>query len=477
MTDLSVTTLTGGDSVLEDAAVLDFRTRLRGPLLTPADAGYDDARLIHNGMHDKRPALIVRCSGVADVVEAVNFARTRGLLLAVRGGGHNVAGNACCDGGLMLDLSLMRGVHVDPKTRTAHVQGGATLGEVDRETQVFGLAAPGGNVSTTGVGGLTLGGGMGHLRRKHGLAIDNLRSVEVVLASGEVVTASQDENAELFWGLRGGGGNFGVATSFEFHLHPVGPLVTLCAPWYPVDDAKAVLAAWRDFMDRAPEEFSCLAAFWTIPAAPGIPAEHHGKRALLFGGVHCGPVDEGLKFIQPLRELGTPMLDLSGPAPWAAVQAAFDPFFPKGLRRYYFKSRYLNNLDDNTIAALLPRAINPPDPSVLIALWHLGGAMHRVGSTETAFPEREAQFLFSVDAIWDDPEISEEVVAYARGYLAEMEPSLKAGLYVNFAGLGEEGESLVKAAYGPNYDRLVQVKNRYDPGNLFRLNQNIRPTV
>jgi FAD/FMN-containing dehydrogenase len=476
MTGLTVTTL-GGERLVEQAVVDEFRTRLRGPLVTPGEAGYDEARQIHNGMHDKRPALIVRCSGVADVVEAVNFARAHDLLLAVRGGGHNVAGHAACDGGLVIDLSAMRSIHVDPSARTARVQGGATLGDLDRETQVFGLAVPAGNVSTTGVGGLTLGGGMGHLRRKHGLAIDNLLSAQVVLASGEVVTASPDEHADLFWGLRGGGGNFGVVTSFEFRLHPVGPLVTLCAPWYPVDDAKAILAAWRDFMDKAPEEFSCLAAFWTIPAAPGIPEEHHGKRALLFGGVHCGPVDEGQKFIQPLRELGTPMLDLSGPAPWAAVQAAFDPFFPKGLRRYYFKSRYLKHLDDSTIAALLPRAINPPAPPVLIALWHLGGAMHRVGSTETAFAEREAAFLFSVDAIWDDPEISDEVVAYARRYLTEMEPYLKAGLYVNFAGLGEEGESLVRAAYGPNYDRLVAVKNRYDPGNLFRLNQNIKPAA
>jgi FAD/FMN-containing dehydrogenase len=476
MTDLRVITTTGGENVLEEAAVNEFKTSLRGQLLTPGDAGYDDARLIHNGMHDKRPALIARCTGVADVVAAVNFARTHHLLVAVRGGGHNVAGNASCDGGIMIDLSQMKGIHVDQKAKTARVQGGATLGDLDRETQVFGLAAPGGNVSTTGVGGLTLGGGFGHLRRKYGLAIDNLQSVDLVTADGQVLTASQDENAELFWGLRGGGGNFGVVTSFEFRLHPVGPTVALCAVWYPVDDAQAILAKWRDFMSNAPEEFSSLALFWTVPAAPGILEEYHGKRSLVLAGVHCGPLEDGLRLIQPLRELGTPMLDQSGPAPWTVVQSAFDPFFPTGLRRYYFKSRYLKNLDDAAIGALLPRAINPPAPPVLIAIWHLGGAMHRVGSTETAFAERQAPFLFSVDAIWDDPKITDDVVAYARAFLAEMEPYSSGGLYVNFAGLGEEGENLVKDAYGANYKRLVALKNKYDPANLFHLNQNIKPS-
>jgi FAD/FMN-containing dehydrogenase len=332
-------------------------------------------------------------------------------------------------------------------------------------------------VSTTGVGGLTLGGGLNHLRRKYGLAIDNLLSVEIVTADGKVLTASKDENSELFWGVRGGGGNFGVVTSFEFRLHPVGPIVALCAVWYPVDNAKAILQKWRDFMSSAPEEFSGVADFWTVPAAPGIPEEYQGKRALVLAGVHCGVLEEGLACIQPLREMGTPMLDQSGPAPWTVVQSAFDPFFPKGQRQYYFKSRYLKRLDDATIDALLPRAINPPDPSILIALWHYGGAMQRVGNTETAFMGREAAILLSVDCIWDDPAKTEEVLAYARAYLAEMEPYSPGGLYVNFAGLGEEGEKLVKAAYGANYERLVALKSKYDPGNLFRLNQNIRPTA
>ncbi len=477
MTDMQVRILSGEEAVLAGAAVAEFRNRLRGDLVTASDARYDEVRMIWNGMHDKRPALIARCTGVADVIEAVNFARDNNLLTAVRGGGHNVGGSASCDGGIMIDLSLMTAVFVDPKARTARVQGGATLGDLDRETQVFGLATPGGVVSTTGVAGLTLGGGLSHLRRKYGLALDNLLSVDIVTAGGEALTASEDENSDLFWGVRGGGGNFGVVTSFEFRLHPVGPMVTLCAPWYPVEDAKEILNAWSCFMKDAPEEFSSIADFWTIPAAPGFPEEHHGKRALLVAGVYCGPLEEGERFIQPLRELGTPMADLSGPVPYVDVQAAFDPFFPKGQRHYYFKSRYINDLDDDTIDALLPRAINPPDPSILIAIWHYGGAMQRVDNSETAFMGREAPYLFSVDCIWDDPAKDQEVVAYAQDYLAEMEPYSPGGLYVNFAGLGEEGNALVRSAYGANYDRLVVLKNKYDPTNLFRINQNIKPTV
>lgn len=477
MSDLQVTTSQGGEAILEEAAVDAFRTVLRGELVTPDDARYDEVRQIWNGMHDKRPSLIAQCTGVADVMEAVNFARTHNLLVSVRGGGHNVGGTASNDGGIMIDLSLMKGIHVDPTTKTVRVQGGATLGDLDRETQVYGLAVPAGNVSTTGVAGLTLGGGLGHLRRKYGLAIDNLKSVEIVTADGQVRTASAEENSDLFWGVRGGGGNFGVVTSFEFQAHPVGPMVTLCAPWYDAGNAKELLSTWAEFMESAPEEFTSLALIWTVPAAPDIPEEHHGKRAVVLAGVHCGPLEEGERIIQPLREIGTPLIDMSGPAPWTDVQASFDPFFPKGERQYYFKSRYLKGLDEKTIEAMLPRALKPPAPFVLIAIWHNGGAMQRVDSAETAFTGREAPYLFSVDAVWDDPDQNDEVVAYARAFLAEMEPFSPGGLYVNFAGLGEEGENLVKDAYGANYQRLVGLKNKYDPTNLFHLNQNIKPTA
>jgi len=477
MADLQVTLNGGAETKLMEKAVNDFRATFRGNVITPVDSGYDDARLIWNRMHDKRPALIARCTGVADVIAAVNFARTNNLLVAVRGGGHNSAGTGSCDGGIMIDLSLMIGVHVDAKARTVRAQGGATWGDVDRETQIFGLATPGGNVSTTGIGGLTLGGGIGHLRRKYGLSIDNLLSVEIVTTDGQFLTASESENAELFWGIRGGGGNFGVVTSFEFRLHPVGPIVMHCSAWYPAEDANAILAAWRDFMATAPEELSSSPAFWSVPAIPSIPAELHYRRALILPAVYSGPAEEGERVVRPLRELGTPLLDLSGCKPYTVVQSAFDSFFPKGKRHYYFKSRYLNNLNDDTIAALIPNAVNPPVPSVLIVLWHCGGAMSRVGTDATAFMGRSAPFLLSVDAIWDDPAHSERVIAYSRRFLANMEPYSPGGLYMNFAGLGEEGESLVRAAYGAHYDRLVALKNKYDPTNLFRLNQNFKPTV
>ncbi len=469
--------MNGQLATLDEATITEFRTRLRGQVITPESANYDEVRLIWNGMHDKRPALIARCRGVADVIDAVNFARENHLLVAVRGGGHNVAGSASCDGGIMIDLSLMTGVHVDPKAKTARVQGGATWGDVDRETQLWGLAAPGGVVSTTGVGGLTLGGGLGWLRRKHGLSIDNLLSVEIVTADGQLLTASETENGDLFWGIRGGGGNFGIVTSFEFRLHPVGPTVMLCAPWYPAENAKEILIAWRKFMESAPEELSSNALFWTVPAVPGFPEAAHGKRALILAAVYSGPADEGARVVQPLRELGIPLLDLSGPLPWTAVQSAFDPFFPKGVRHYYFKSRYLRELNNETMDALIPQAIHPPTPSTLVVLWHYGGAMRRVGVDETAFMGREVPFLLSVDAIWDDRADTDSVLTYSRQFLASMEPYSPGGLYVNFAGLGEEGEKLVKAAYGSHYERLVMLKNKYDPNNLFRLNQNIKPSL
>ena len=477
MQDLKVTTKLGTSANLSAAAVEEFKSGFRGKVLCADDEDYDNIRTIWNGMHDKRPALIARCTGVADVIDAVNFSRNNNLLMAVRGGGHNVAGSASCDGGIMIDLSLMKGIRVNQKACTVHAQGGATWGDLDRETQVFGLAAPGGVVSTTGIAGLTLGGGLGWLRRKHGLSIDNLLSVDIVTADGKFSTASASENADLFWGVRGGGGNFGVVTSFEFRLHPVGPMVTLCAPWYPVEMAKTLLPAWQEFMKTAPEELSSQAMFWTVPPAPNFPPETHGKRVIILAAVYTGAIEDGERITKPLRELATPLIDLSGPIPWTAVQSAFDPFFPKKVQLYYFKSRYLNNLDKEAIDTIVPLASNPPAPMVLIAIWHYGGAMNRKGPDETAFTGRDAPFLFSVDAIWNDPEETQNVVAYSRNFLKEIEPYSTGGMYVNFAGLGEEGEALVRSAYGANYEKLVALKNKYDPTNLFRLNQNIKPTV
>lgn len=473
---MSVTAYPNQAHSLSEAAQ-GLQEQMRGQVILPSHPEYDEARRVWNGMIDKYPALIARCTGVADVMAAVKFAREHDLLVAVRGGGHNVAGHATCDGGLVIDLSPMKGIHVDPEKRIARAEPGVTWGELDRETQVFGLAAPGGVVSTTGIAGLTLGGGMGWLRRKHGLTIDNLLSVNLVTANGEYLTASETENAELFWGLRGGGGNFGVVTSFQYRLHPVGPMVMLVSAWYPVEYANDVLPKWRDFMQTAPEELSSTAYFWTVPAVPDFPEEHHGKRVVILGGVYAGSLEEGERITRPLREMATPLLDLSAQLPWTAVQQAFDRFFPSGERQYYFKSRYLKNLDDQTIQALIPRGANPPSPAVLIVIWHNGGAIQRVAAEETAFMGRDATYLLSVDAIWDDPTETEEVIAYSRAYLAEMEAYSTGGLYVNFAGLGEEGEQLVKDAYGAHYNRLVALKTKYDPANLFRLNQNIKPAV
>jgi FAD/FMN-containing dehydrogenase len=375
----------------------------------------------------------------------------------------------------MIDLSLMKGIRVDQKTNTAHAQGGATWGDVDRETQVFGLATAGGVVSTTGIGGLTLGGGLGWLRRKHGLTIDNLVSVDIVTADGKFYTANETDNADLFWGIRGGGGNFGIITSFEFRLHPVGPMVTLCAPWYPVEQAATLLTAWQKIMDTAPEELSSNALIWTVPPSPDFPVETHGKRVIIFVAVYTGSVEDGERITKPLRELSTPIIDLSGPIQWTTVQSMFDPFFPKKVQLYYFKSRYLSNLDKETIDIIVPLASKPPQPMIVVVIWHYGGAMTRKGNDETAFTGRDAPFLLSIDAIWKDPKDTENVVAYSRNFLDAVNAHSPGGHYVNFAGLGEEGEALVKSAYGINYDRLASLKNKYDPTNLFRLNQNIKP--
>ncbi len=464
---------------IDDNVVKELRQNMRGEVLTPNNIHYDEVRQLWNGMHDKRPAIIARCTGTVDVIEAVNFARKHRLLVAVRGGGHNVAGTASCDGGIMIDLSLINGVHVDVKSQTVRVQGGATWGDVDRETQLFGLATAGGVVSTTGVAGLTLGGGFGWLRRKYGLSIDNLVSVDMVTADGKLITAGSKEHNDLFWGVRGGGGNFGIVTSFEYRLHRVGPEVMFLAPWYPAERAKEVLAAWRDFISAAPDEFSGQANFWTVPATPDFPLEHHGKRVLILPGVYCGSVDEGQRVVQPLREIGDipPIIDLSGPMPYAAVQQLFDPFFPTGELRYYFQSRYLNSLSNEVIDALIPLAVNPPVPEVLVVLWYYGGAMSRVPADQTAFGDRSAPILFSVDAIWENADDSERVIEYSRQYLFNMRTYSTGGLYVNFAGFGEEGDALVRDAYKTHHDRLVSLKNKYDPTNLFSLNVNIKPTV
>jgi FAD/FMN-containing dehydrogenase len=461
-------------AVSEAEAIEAFIAGIRGAVLRPGDDGYDDARAIWNGLIDRRPALIVQCTGTADVVDAVNFAREQGLRLSVKGGGHNVAGNATNDGGLVIDLSAMRGVHVDPQHGVVRAEGGATWGEVDRESQLHGLAVPGGVVSTTGVAGLTLHGGVGHLRRKYGLTIDSLLSVDIVTADGQLRKASASENADLFWAVRGAGSNFGVVTSFQFQAHPVGPMVAVAAVMYPLESARELLAAWRDVMASAPEELSSLAVCWSVPAAEPFPPELHGRPILLVAAAYSGSVPDGERVVAPLRELGEPLIDLSGPWPWVALQNGFDALFPNGELRYW-KSRALAELTESAIDEIADFAARRPTPATDITIWHHGGAMSRVGETDTAYGGRDAAFLVTVEANWSDPAQNDEAIAWGREVWAALEKHSTGGLYLNFPGLGEENEALVRAGYGVNYDRLAELKAKYDPTNLFRMNLNITP--
>jgi FAD/FMN-containing dehydrogenase len=466
-----------GTVTISAEAVEAFIASHRGPCITAKDDGYDEARIIWNGSADKRPAIIAQCCGAADVIDAVNFAREHNILVAVRGGGHNVAGNAVCDDGIVIDLSTMNGVRVDLASKTVRVEGGATLGDVDRETQAFGFAAPLGVVSLTGVAGLTLCGGLGWLRSKYGMACDALVSVDIVTADGRLVTASKTENSNLFWAVRGGGGNFGVVTSFEFALYSVGPMVTLCGCFYPLENGVEIMRRWRDFMADAPEEFSSSFLIWSVPAHSNFPEHLHGKPVVIVAGVHVGATDEGERFIQPLRKLGDPVLDLSGPAPYTMVQAAFDPLFVKGERRNYWKSLYLDTLNDDAIDRIIARGHSRPSPWALIAFWKLGGAVNRVASSETALGVRDANYLYSLDTSWTDRADDERAIAWTRDAWSELKAYSNGGAYLNFPGQGEEGEALLRASYGDaNYDRLVEIKTKYDPTNMFRLNQNIRPS-
>jgi len=453
----------------------ELQATFRGRLIQPEDADYDEARKIWNGYIDKHPALIAQCSGTADVIDAVKFARKNDIEVSVRGGGHNVAGSALCDDGMVIDLSEMRGIHVDASKKLARVQGGATWGDLDRETQVFGLAAPGGVVSTTGVAGLTLGGGLGWLRKKHGLSCDNLRSVEIVTADGRLLTASQSENPDLFWALRGGGGNFGIVTSFEFHLHEVGPTVMMCAIMYPIDIAEKVLSAWKEFIISSPDEISSQALFWAIPDIEDFPEQARGKHVISITAMYVGDPDEGEKAFREMRNIDTPVIDLSGKIPFTVANSMFDPFFPKHERYYYFKSQDLSSLNKETRDFIIEGAKKRPVDSMLLAIWHYGGQMNRIGSQDTAFGSRNTTFLLSVDSIWDDYGKSEEVISWSRTFLDNAKRFAGDGMYVNFSGFGEEGDDLVQAAYGENYNRLAEIKAKYDPTNFYHNNQNIKP--
>jgi FAD/FMN-containing dehydrogenase len=448
--------------------------RIEGEVIAPGDAAYDEARAIWNGMIDRRPALIARCRTSADVVAAVLFARERAIPLTVRGGGHNVAGGAVADGALVIDLHEMREVTVDADRRIVRVQGGARWRDVDPATQEHGLVAPGGVVSQTGVAGLTLNGGVSWHRRKHGMTIDNLVGAEVVTADGRVVRASGEENADLLWALRGGGGSFGAVTAFEFRLHELGPEVAFLYVPYPVDQAAQVFRAYRDLVASAPDEVTVDFGIECFPADPELPAELHGVMYAGVFGMYAGPVEEGLKALQPYRELGTPLFDATGPYPFAGVQSMLDPKFPDGARRYW-KALYLDGLSDEVVDAIVERAVAAPSSGTLTFMRHLGGAMGRVPAGATAFGDRRAQFMLSIDASWDDVADDEANIAWTRAFWSSLEPLSGGRTYFNFPGQHEEGDAALRASYGANYERLVDVKTKWDPDNVFHTGQNIRP--
>jgi len=476
---LSLKRLDATVATVADDDLTAFASGLAGTALGPDDPGYDAARKVWNSLIDRRPGLIVQCAGLADIVAAVRFANEHGILVAVRGGGHNVSGSAVCDDGLVIDLRRMNAVRVDRGRGSVHVQGGARLADIDRETQLFGLVTPTGNVSDTGIGGLALGGGMGNLRRKYGLSVDNMVSVEIVGADGEVRTASADENPDLFWAVRGGGGNFGVVTGFEFRLHPLGPEVMFAAQFFAIDDAPDVVPRWRDFVEAAPDEISSICFFWTVPALPAFPEAIHGQRVMLYVAMYAGPADEGEAALAPLQQIGTPILDLSGRGPYIAWQQAFDPFFVPGSiypdLYAYWKSIYLGGLDDEVIDDLIGRARTMPSDQCLMALWHLGGAVARPAADATAFGKRSAPYLLSYDSCWIDPALTDRVINWTRDQIATARPFSPGGSYLNFPGVGEADPAKVRDAYGDNYAQLSSIKAAYDPGNLFRLNQNIAP--
>lgn len=451
-----------------------LRGSVHGPVIGPDDVDYDAARRIWNGAIDRRPACIACCTGVADVVAAVRFARERDLQIAVRSGGHGVGGHAVCDGGLVIDLSPMKGIRVDPVARTARSEAGVLWGELDRETQLFGLATVGGIVTHTGIAGLTLGGGIGWLMRKYGATVDNLVSADVVTAEGKLVSASEEENPDLFWGIRGGGGNFGIVTSFEYRLHAVGPIVLAGPVFYRLEDAPEVLRFYREFIAAAPDELTTIFELSVAPPLPFLPEEVHGKPIVMVGACYTGSLDHGAEIVRPLKQFGRPIVDLLEPKPYTALQSMFDPFVPHGWHRYW-KSVELPPLTDDAITTLVEHSSAPTSPKSYTIVFQLGGALARVGEDETAFSQRDAAHNVNINAVWtEEGPDAERHIAWARDFFDAMQPHAGGRVYLNF--LGEEGGSRVRQAYGArNYERLVELKRAYDPTNVFRLNQNIEP--
>src|SRR5215207_9583383 len=454
--------LQNGQTAVAEKALGELRAQLRGTAGDPS--GVTEGREPFNAMHSGRPALTVACSGTADVIDAVNFARDQGLGVAVRGGGHSVAGLSSIDGGMLIDLSPMSGVQVDPERRLARVQGGALWADVDRETQAFGLVAPGGVVSDTGVAGLTLGGGYGWVRRKYGLTVDQLVEAQVVTADGQVLTTDETEHPDLFWAIRGGGGNFGVVTSFTFALNPLGPLVGFSATFYPAEEYASVLRGWREYASQAPDEVSSLVVTLTFPADPHMPPQLHDRAVTIVGAVHSGrDAEQGLEATKPLRELGTVLADLSGPAPFTGVQSGFDGLFPRGGQRSFWKSQYIDDLTDDAIATLTQLANDRPTPLAMVEVMQMGGAIANVDPEATAFAQRTAPFLAAIDSNWTDHTDDETNVAWVRDGWDRLTPYGSGEVYLNFSGRdGAAPDVGADTALGRNLARLSPIKAQYD---------------
>jgi FAD/FMN-containing dehydrogenase len=464
----------GGATAVANDAIDTLRAALRGPLLLPGEPDYDRARTIWNAMIDRRPAAIVRAAGASDVMRAVNFAREQGLTIAIKGGGHNIAGSAVGDeGSLMIDLSGMKSVRIDPIARTARVEPGALLTDLDREAQAFGLATPLGINSTTGVAGLTLGGGFGWTARKFGLTVDNLISADVVTADGKLVRASESDDRELFWAIRGGGGNFGVVTSFEYKLHPLGPEVIAGLIVHPFANAKELIEGYKKVVADAPDEYTAWIVLRKAPPLPFLPEEWHGKEILVFAHCYAGSLEDGKKAAAKLQALGKPIADITGPMPFVGWQSAFDPLLTPGSRNYW-KSHDFNSLEDGNVAVLLDAVTKLPTGECEVFIGHLGGAMNRKAADATAYPHRDVDFVVNVHTRWQTAGEDEKCIAWARDLFDAMTPFATGGVYVNFMP-GDETQRVQSGAYGKNYAKLAKLKAKYDSKNLFRTNQNITP--
>jgi FAD/FMN-containing dehydrogenase len=456
--------------VLSEQKIQNFKASLRGELIGPNDSAYDTVRKVYNGMIDRRPRLIARCVDVADVIASVNFGRENQLLISIRGGGHNVTGFAVCDDGLVIDLSRMKGIHVDPTNRTLRVEGGCTWGDVDHATHAFGLAVPGGLISTTGVAGLTLGGGIGHLTRKYGLSCDSLISADVVLANGNMMTAYATQNSDLFWALRGGGGNFGVVTSFKFKLHPVSTVVAGPVFW-SIDKARDALRFYRDYMAKAPDDLNAFFAFLIVPPGPPFPENLHNKTVCGVMICYTGSPDSAENAVAPFKDFGPPVFQMVGPIPFPAVQSMFDPLVPPGLQNYW-KADFVNDLSDELIEGHVKYGPGVPTVNSAVHIYPVSGAVHALKKDDTAFSYREANYVHVLGAIYPNPADTPKNIEWVREYWSALHPYSAGGAYVNF--MMDEGDERIAATYRDNYKRLAEIKKKYDPGNLFHMNQNIK---